>query len=365
MKIVMPIAQLSLGHGGAEMQAHRLARELIARGHDVEIVTTRPSGEPRLAVLEGVPVRRLFAFGNRRVWWRGAPYSYSALLLSHLLRHRPDIVHAHQAFHPAWAAVVARRHFGGAPVVVKVATAGEFGDLLQMREGRATLPVGSRLLLRQIVAHADALVAISSAVEEELRAEGAKNIVRIPNGVSLPLPAPTRDQARRALGLDGKIVLYVGRAGAQKGADLLARAWRKARLSAKLIMLGEGVPEVVAGSDIVAPGRVRDVDLYLRAADLFVLPSRGEGLSNALLEAMAHGLPCLVSDLPANRDLVEHGVTGRLFPSGDEDALARALGDALSRSLDSLGQKARALVEARYTLSAVASAYENLYARIR
>jgi glycosyltransferase involved in cell wall biosynthesis len=132
-------------------------------------------------------------------------------------------------------------------------------------------------------------------------------------------------------------------------------------------MLGEGIPllaDVAAAPEIVAPGRVREVDLWLRAADLFVLPSRGEGLSNALLEAMAHRLPCLVSDLPANRDLVEHGVTGRLFPAGDEAALTLALTEALSAPLQHLGDRARALIEARYTLSAAVSAYEQLYERV-
>jgi glycosyltransferase involved in cell wall biosynthesis len=356
----MPIAQFSLGHGGAEMQCHRLAKELIRRGHQVEIVTTRPAGEPAFAVVEGVPVRRLFAFGNRRLVWRAAPYTYTALLLAHLLRHKPDVVHAHQAFHPAWAAVVARRRFGGAPVVVKVATAGEFGDVRQMTEGRATLPIGSRHLLRQIVAHADALVAISSAVGDELT---GGRIVRIPNGVDLPAATPTREEARRQLGVDGRLILYVGRAGAQKGADLLARAWQKAKIPARLVMLGEGVPDVpeVRAAGIEAPGRVRNVDLYLRAADLFVLPSRGEGLSNALLEAMAHGLPCLVSDLAANRELVDPGVTGLVFPAGDEDALAHALQQPIPPDL---GKNARALVEKQYTLAAVVSRYEELYTQL-
>ena len=199
MKIVMPIAQFTLGHGGAEMQAHRLARALITRGHQVEIVTTRPLGQPAFDEIEGVPVRRLFAFGNRRGLWRLAPYSYSALLLRELLRERPDVVHTRQAFHPAWTALFARRRFGGAPVVVKVATAGEYGDVRQMREGRPTLPVGSARMLRQILGGADALVAISSAIEDELRGQGAANgrIVRIPNGVELP-PADRRRVARRS-----------------------------------------------------------------------------------------------------------------------------------------------------------------------
>ncbi len=377
----MPIAQFQLGHGGAEMQAHRLARALIARGHEVEIISTRPAGEPRFAVVDGVPVRRLFAFGNRRGWWRLAPYSFTSLLLAELIRRRGqhDLVHAHQAFHPAWAAVLARRHFGGAPVVVKVATAGEYGDLTQMSEGRATLPVGSRRILRSILQHADTMVAISGAIEDELRAAGAQKIARIPNGVDLPPPSTPadREKSRRALDVadSAPLTVYVGRAGAQKGADLLARAWPRvaaARPDARLVLLGEGlaeVPEVAAlvaaRSTVSAPGRVRDVSAWLRAADLFVLPSRGEGLSNALLEAMAHGLTCLVSDLPANRELVEPGRSGLTFPVGDEAALSAAILAALSQPQAALGRRAREIVQARFTLDAVASAYEQLYHRLR
>ncbi len=375
----MPIAQFQLGWGGAEMQAHRLAAALIGRGHRVTIVTTRPHGLPRDEAVEGVTVRRLFSFGNLPGIWRLGPYAFAALLLRELGRGGHDVVHAHQAFHPAWAAVMARPR-SRAPVVVKVATAGVFGDLAQMRAGSPTLPLGSARMLRAILDGADAFVAISGAVADELTAAGvaAERIARIPNGVVIPPPTTPTERARLRGELDvgdGPLVLYVGRSERQKGVDLVARAWPQVaatRRDAKLFLLGHEV-ERVAEVRAIAPlpsvrvvGRVRDVARYLGAADLMVLPSRGEGLSNAVLEAMAAGVPCVVSDLAANRELVDDGRLGWVTPGEDVAALAAAIVRALE---DESGRAekaalARRRVEAEYGIETVAARYEALYRRL-
>jgi glycosyltransferase involved in cell wall biosynthesis len=69
-----------------------------------------------------------------------------------------------------------------------------------------------------------------------------------------------------------------------------------------------------------------DVRPVLEAADVFVLPSRREGLSVALMEAMSAGLACIVTDLPGNRALIEHGETGLVVPVGDVTALGAPCG---------------------------------------
>lgn len=384
----MPITQFQLGHGGAELQAHRLARALIASRHEVEIVTARNAGEATAEIVEGVPVRRLFCFGNRRLVWRLGPYSYTGLLIAELLRRRSahDVVHAHQALQAAFGAVVARR-LGGRPVVVKVATAGPYGDLVQMREGRPTLPAGSAWMAQTILKGADALVAISDAIAEELRVAGVPpdRVVRIPNGVDVrPLPTPDeRAAARFSVGVapETPVVVYVGRAGEQKGSDILLRAWRAVvergaptGIRPRLFLLGEGFDKDVGfmrlaleiGDSLTVTGRVRDVQRYLAAADLFVLPSRGEGLSNAILEAMMSGVPCVVSDIAPNRELIGHGRTGLTFPSGDVAGLAGAMRHALEwpSEMAALAASARRLVEERYAMPEVTRAYETLYARL-
>jgi glycosyltransferase involved in cell wall biosynthesis len=110
-------------------------------------------------------------------------------------------------------------------------------------------------------------------------------------------------------------------------------------------------------------GIVDDVAPYLRDADVFVLPSHAEGLSNALLEAMAVGLPVIVSNVPGNVDVVEHGRTGLVFEVDNASelaaSLARVLRDDDLRNL--LGAGARGSVEESYSLQAVAGRYIELY----
>jgi glycosyltransferase involved in cell wall biosynthesis len=382
MDIFMPIAQFDLGHGGAEIQALRLARQFVSRGHRVELLTSRPRGFPKTASIEGVSVRRFFTFGNARGLWRLAPYSLTWSIFRYLRRQatRVHVVHAQQAFHPAFAAIMARRR-GGGPVLVHPATAGVFGDLTQMREGRATLPAFSSHLLKRIITDADAFVAVSPAIEVELLDAGVEpaRIARLPHGVDLPsLSIESRLTARQslALGPDQRVVVYVGRAGIQKGADILVQAWKRVatgRSNVRLFLLGEGLRGMLVAPgeewplpSIVAPGRVLNVESYLLSADIFVLPSRGEGLSSAILEAMAHNLPCIVSDLPANRALVENGVTGLLVPAGDAEGLARVLAAALDDvpSLRAMATAARHKVEASFGIEQVAQQYLELYRRL-
>ncbi len=366
------------------MISHRLAAQLISRGHEVELVSTRPAGTASYSVVEGVPVRRLFSFGNSRGIWRLGPYSYTALLYRYLLLQMPayDLVHAQQAFHPAFAALMARRRTRR-PVVVQLHTSGAYGDLLQMREGRPTFPLGSSKMLDVILKEADSIVAISGAIRDELLKYGTDpgRIAQIPNGVEVP-PLPDegdRMRSRSELDLppDVSVAVYVGRAGKQKGSDLLIKAWKSIAATEpkhKLFLLGEGfttdpvfmksAKEI--GSSLIVTGKVRDVNLYLRAADLFVFPSRGEGLSLAVLEAQSHGLPCLLSDLPANRDLVTEGRTGLFCRPEDWEDLRDRLLYALYNisALKPLGNAARHQVIARFSLGSIAAAFEDLYATL-
>lgn len=373
LRISMLLGQLQPGVGGCEQQAVRLAAALQVRGHEVEILTTRPRGTPAREVLHGVAVRRLFNFGNRRLLWRLGIYTYVTMVGAELLRRRPDVVHAHQLRHTALAAV-ASRPMHGRPVLVKIATAGRFGDLAQMRSGEAFL--GSSAALR-VALRAERLVAISAEIAGELRVAGVPEarIARIPNGVVLPreeTSAAQRAAARRTLGLadDDEVLVYVGRCRAQKAPDLLLSAWRRLqeRPRCHLLVVGEGFTTDLAfraaaqeSPRLHLCGRVLDVPRYLAAADALLFPSRGEGLSNALLEALALGLPCVASGIPANVEVLEGA--GLLAPPEDALALARLsaalLDDPRRRQVLSLAARRRA---ERYELAQVAARYEGLYA---
>mgnify|MGYP002625335207 FL=1 len=110
-------------------------------------------------------------------------------------------------------------------------------------------------------------------------------------------------------------------------------------------------------------GQTDEVLLHLQQADLFVLPSRAEGISNALLEAMSCGLPVVVSAIPGNLDVIDYGYNGLHFPVGNTGALAHCLQRLLDQPdlREQLGRQARQTVEYRFSLNSVADQYIALY----
>jgi glycosyltransferase involved in cell wall biosynthesis len=112
---------------------------------------------------------------------------------------------------------------------------------------------------------------------------------------------------------------------------------------------------------------VADVTPYLREADVYLSTSLSEGMSNALLEAMSHGVMPVVSRVSGAEDLVEEGVSGFLLPPGDESALAARLAEALSMTSErrrAMGEAARAAMRTRFSLDAIAERHLTLYRKL-
>ena len=104
-----------------------------------------------------------------------------------------------------------------------------------------------------------------------------------------------------------------------------------------------------------------------RGADIFVLPSVSEGMSNALLEAMSYGLLVLASDIPENRSVIQHGKDGLLFRQGDSEDLARKL-ESLVANVDGSAQRlaraARDTAQRRFSVGAVVDRLEAIYGEL-
>jgi sugar transferase (PEP-CTERM/EpsH1 system associated) len=171
----------------------------------------------------------------------------------------------------------------------------------------------------------------------------------------------------------------VGRLQPVKAQDDLVRAFvhmmrRHPDLAstARLVLVGDGPLRQTcqalldeAGLSALAwfAGERHDIPEVMRSFDAFVLPSLMEGISNTILEAMASGLPVIATDVGGNRDLVEPGVTGQLVPPADPPALAAAMAALASgpRLAAAMGASARSAVEARFSMTRMMAAYEQVY----
>ena len=159
---------------------------------------------------------------------------------------------------------------------------------------------------------------------------------------------------------------------------MLLDAWREVHAAvpdASLVILGDGalrerllrqVETLGLSSSVSLPGRRQDVEECLAAADLYVSSSETEGMSNALLEALASGVPVVATRISGAEDLVVDGENGLLVPPGETGSLAAALirlledDDARSR----LGRAARRRIEVGFSLEAVAARYRATYERL-
>ena len=370
MKILMATSYYYPAPGGSERQAHQLARGLIARGHEVRVLTMRQGPGPAVTSIEGVPL-----YCGIRGIQRGALFGLSYLLTSMRamarLRRHAEIIHAHHLYLDAVAAAVMGRLLR-VPTLAKVACGGAVGDLARLRR-----TAGGGILLR-ILRRLTRVVAPSQQTEAEVLTVGfaRDRVIRIPNGVDVGRFAPA---GRFQPASPARTVLFLGRLDAQKGVDILLRAWGDvvAQLpETTLAICGDG-PEaatlrataVQAGvaDHVRLLGAVPDPEMHLRAAVAFVLPSWHEGLPNVLLEAMATGLPCVATAIAGTMDVATDERDALLVPPGDAAALTKALLRVLTdRDLaDRLGSAARRRVTADFSLDANVSRYEQLYAEMR
>ena len=376
MRIIAITGQFRPLIGGTEVQAARLAGEWAARGHHVEIWTRRLEADhPREEREGGAWVRRLGWASRARVFRmpRLEKIQFSLVLLARLVARKNayDVVIVQQALYPAVVAALAS-WLAEQPLVVRVASTGVTSDFESW--GVLTNPVLG------LFRHATrALIVMNRQGVSEARSLGFSpdRIHRIPNGLEPGGSPPPRARTRPPR------VAYVGAFRTEKRVDLLLRAWSLAGAPGELLLAGDGSLrvslETLAGQLNIAPvflGNVTDPRLLLRDADIFVLASDAEGMSNALLEAMAEGCACLATFVGGNVDCLapeDHaapgpgeivkGSAGWLVGCGDEKAMAAALKtlccDADLR--DTLGQAARAKILADHSLEQTANEYLGIF----
>lgn len=400
LRIVMLAASLPpMRAGGAEMQALQLAKELETKGHDVFFITPGDNNVSGSSTVQGLTVYRLHSVFNRIFLWlskmkkRSKPdavqiefddskditnmivtrsgwptklyytiFFWHSFFLLWMKRKKIDIIHAHTM---EWSAIVAARlgRFLRKPVIIKDSTMNGFQSLQRFPKGKK---------LQQMIIRNAHFVAMTSVIEKNLLQAGIspKNITLIPNGISVRQPSRIEQQ--------GKKVLFIGNLYQQpaKGVDILLKAWVHVILhhpDAELIIAGDGVNESYHNytkqlgieQTVRFMGKVSNVEEHYASSNIFVLPSRREGMSNALMEAMMYEVPCIATSISGSTDLIQDKVDGILVPPANVAALAEAIIFMLSHKLEAeeMGRKARQTVVGKFNIEIVTEKYIQLYYR--
>ncbi|MDJ0757883.1 MAG: glycosyltransferase [Woeseiaceae bacterium] len=286
-------------------------------------------------------------------------------LYRHFRRTKPAIIHTFNE--------------GALIYAYPAAKAAGVGAVVHAEHGRLAQDEGA--LLRKMRVHmtrnSTCVVAVSDAICDVLRAEGveAPKIVKIINGIDTDEFGShvNRQKIRSKLGIevDDWVAGTVGSLTPQKNHELLIRAVSNCPdVTAVIAGAGELDSQLQALADSLGVadrvrfiGRTDNVPEFLDALDVFVLPSRTEGTSLALLEAMASRLAVVATSVGGNPNVVEDGVTGILTPSEDVGALIKALaelkGDSEKRR--AMGERGRERVKEHYDFEKTVKEYESLF----
>jgi L-malate glycosyltransferase len=360
----------SFNIGGTERQVLDFVRGVDADRFAVHVGCFRSGGELRGEI---DPLRTpVTEYGIaslpslRTLWQQGR-------LTRYVRRHRLRIVHSYGYYANVFAVPAGR--LAGAAVVASVR---ETGEHLTPRQ---------RKVQKWICGRADHVLVNAEAVRRVLLDQGcdAARVSVIRNGVDLSrfrARGPS-SALRGSLGLPASapLVTMVARLHPLKGiecfleaAALLARRFTDARF----LVVGDAVPvtyrhrlqaaaaERGLGDRVVFAGFRGDVPQLLAETCVFALPSLSEGLSNAVLEAMAAAVPVVATSVGGTPEVVEDGVTGLLVALRDASALAHAVGSLLADPIRAraMGEAGRRRIEDHFSLAAMVGETERLYARL-
>jgi glycosyltransferase involved in cell wall biosynthesis len=365
--------------GGAEKVCQALSKRFMEKGISVTVLTQYRDGLPEYEVIDGVPVYR------KMKGWHPFGLAYMVSVFSFLIKHRRsfDIICCFGLFLFIPPAVL-MKYLYKKKVVVRLMCSGDFGDFA----GIKPLPV--KRLITAAAKRGDTVVYISQDIKKELQENHfpSEKLVHIPNGVDIERFAPLKGGDHQA----SKNICFVGRLEAQKGLESLMEALASiiSRDSGvTLTLVGEGQEratlEDLARSrslarHVVFAGFDENVLPHYHSARVFVLPSRSEGMSSSLLEAMSCGLPVVVTTVGGNREMVDWGSAPETIPISQyqiadcgilvnpEDS--RGLAGALSKLLEDtalvnqLGERARKYICSRYSQEKIVNDYLTLFSRL-
>jgi glycosyltransferase involved in cell wall biosynthesis len=356
--------------GGVESHVRAISGELVRRGHDVTVVTSRYDPDlPETETLDGVRVARA---RTRAVMFQTPVDTGVGAVLRSL---DADVVHLH--YPPPLTGFFATRALArrSTPVCLTYHC-----DLyLGGPGGRLVTAIYERVFLPQTLDRVQRIIVHTKSYGLTSRPLRGRPLEVIPSAVDLERFRPDIDGSavRTRLGLDGaRVLAFTGRLVPHKGVDVIVRSLPQLPKDVRLLVVGRGprLPELhVLARRLGVDDRIRfcpdvsDAELpqYLRAADLFVFPSQNrlEGFGLVVAEALAAGLPVVIADMPGVREVIEPGKEGLLV----EPMIQRDLVAKLTTLLEdpelrrTMGIAGRKRAEERYGLATVVDELTRVY----
>lgn len=385
MNIIQVVHRYYPAIGGAENQVKSISEELVKRGHKVSIITTSSVSVldvPSLFHLfrrKKVNIKKDEEIEGVNVHRYDALFRFYGFLvttpLRKLLTEKADIIHAYGFYITTSlvAMMVAEQRSIPFLLTVNDATVSLYGSAAK----RAFSNIFNLTIGKLLILNSAKLIAVSRTNAEDIAKVGAtkEKIMIIPNGIKMERFVNTNLDDREK---SGPIVLYVGRISEDKGIECLLRAAPSVLRqfpNTEFLIVGEDygylnklkslVNSLGIEKSVIFTGRLtsrRLVDVY-SSADVFVLPSELEAFGIVVIEAMAAGVPVIVSNCGGMKDIVKDETNGLIFDVGD----ARQLADKIRLLISDkelrirLAENGRETVRERYTIEKVVDILERLY----
>ncbi|QBD78391.1 glycosyltransferase family 1 protein [Ktedonosporobacter rubrisoli] len=407
--------------GGAEAQADKHARQLQAMGHEVLVITLSHRKEwKRAEINNGLPIIRiggLYRRGGRLNVGRlgRIPIEIIALLKLWQFRHRYDVIHTMQLSSLSAIGTFICR-LTRKPIIISIQSAGPSEEQLQVIKQKGALfmadtltnldasqlavgekdwtpgdleslpqsSLGGSFMLNYLRESDAYYQVLSNRSRHYLISHGFRQeqIIHIPNGIDTEKYRPGAQRPDPAK--PERDIISVARLEYPKGVDVLLHAWARmlrepdqwrAQLKPRLLLVGDGMfrplmERIARDLDIMDSveflGTRQDVLEMLQKAWGFVIPSRWEGMPNALIEAMACGLPCVATRVSGSEDAIIDGINGLLVPPEQPAPMAQALRRIIedSQFAQQLAQEARATTLHNYQIQTVTEKSVKTYYRL-
>lgn len=279
----------------------------------------------------------------------------------------PDIVHVHCPRSRLLSPMIPRKY-------KKVETVHNYPDLPKVLYGKAKGTI-VKYLSTLMTSRMDLVIPCSESIGRKYDKMGIKNIP-IPNGTSMPVweyNVSEKKTLRKELGLDDSKIwfLFVGRFSEEKNPDVVINAFESlGNDNYGLVMLGNGRMwdslKSHESKNILMPGFTHQVQPYMKAADYFISASDSEGMPNTVLEALATGMPLLLSDIAPHKEILSKSISeiGVLYNQKEVNSMCKGIKRILTLNPKEVSPIAHIVFNNNYTAKMMSERYQEAYIQL-